>query len=226
MGLKIIYGRAGTGKSTFCINQIKKKINNSPTNKLILLVPEQFTFQTENKVLNAIGERYVLNAEVLSFKRLAHNVFNECGGATRTIMGDAGKSMLIFKVLEDLGDNMTVFKNASRQKGFIDIASKTITEFKKYNVNNEVLDLTINEIEDENLKMKMEELKDVFNEFNSRLHEGYVDEEDQLLLLNEKLDGCSLYDGAEIWIDEFSSFTPNQLSVVGKLLKKKLKVLT
>ena len=220
MGLKIIYGRAGTGKSTFCINQIKKKINNSPTNKLILLVPEQFTFQTENKVLNAIGERYVLNAEVLSFKRLAHNVFNECGGATRTIMGDAGKSMLIFKVLEDLGDNMTVFKNASRQNGFIDIASKTITEFKKYNVNNEVLDLTINEIEDENLKMKMEELKDVFNEFNSRLHEGYVDEEDQLLLLNEKLDGCSLYDGAEIWIDEFSSFTPNQLSVIGKLLKR------
>ena len=220
MGLKIIYGRAGTGKSTFCINQIKKKINNSPTNKLILIVPEQFTFQTENKVLNAIGERYVLNAEVLSFKRLAHNVFNECGGATRTIMGDAGKSMLIFKVLEDLGDNMTVFKNASRQKGFIDIASKTITEFKKYNVNNEVLDLTINEIEDENLKMKMEELKDVFNEFNSRLHEGYVDEEDQLLLLNEKLDGCSLYDGAEIWIDEFSSFTPNQLSVIGKLLKR------
>ena len=220
MGLKIIHGRAGTGKSTFCINQIKKKINNSPNNKLILLVPEQFTFQTENKVLSAIGERYVLNAEVLSFKRLAHNVFNECGGATRTIMGDAGKSMLIFKVLEDLGDNMTVFKNASRQKGFIDIASKTITEFKKYNVNNEVLDLTINEIEDENLKMKMEELKDVFNEFNSRLHEGYVDEEDQLLLLNEKLDGCSLYDGAEIWIDEFSSFTPNQLSVIGKLLKK------
>ncbi|PVE15069.1 helicase-exonuclease AddAB subunit AddB [Clostridium perfringens] len=220
MGLKIIYGRAGTGKSTFCINQIKKKINNSPTNKLILLVPEQFTFQTENKVLSAIGERYVLNAEVLSFKRLAHNVFNECGGATRTIMGDAGKSMLIFKVLEDLEDNMTVFKNASRQKGFIDIASKTITEFKKYNVNNEVLDLTINEIEDENLKMKMEELKDVFNEFNSRLHEGYVDEEDQLLLLNEKLDGCSLYDGAEIWIDEFSSFTPNQLSVIGKLLKR------
>lgn len=220
MGLKIIYGRAGTGKSTFCINQIKKKINKSPTNKLILLVPEQFTFQTENKVLNAIGERYVLNAEVLSFKRLAHNVFNECGGATRTIMGDAGKSMLIFKVLEDLGDNMTVFKNASRQKGFIDIASKTITEFKKYNVNNEVLDLTINEIEDENLKMKMEELKDVFNEFNSRLHEGYIDEEDQLLLLNERLDGCSLYDGAEIWIDEFSSFTPNQLSVIGKLLKR------
>ncbi|XZM36901.1 helicase-exonuclease AddAB subunit AddB [Clostridium perfringens] len=220
MGLKIIYGRAGTGKSTFCINQIKKKINNSPTNKLILLVPEQFTFQTENKVLSAIGERYVLNAEVLSFKRLAHNVFNECGGSTRTIMGDAGKSMLIFKVLEDLGDNMTVFKNASRQKGFIDIASKTITEFKNYNVNNEVLDLTINEIEDENLKMKMEELKDVFNEFNSRLHEGYVDEEDQLLLLNEKLDGCSLYDGAEIWIDEFNSFTPNQLSVIGKLLKR------
>lgn len=220
MGLRIIYGRAGTGKSTFCINQIKKKINNSPDNKLILIVPEQFTFQTENRMLEAIGEKYVLNAEVLSFKRLAHKVFNDCGGATRTIMSDAGKSMLIFKVLEDLSDDMIVFKNASRQKGFIDIASKTITEFKKYNVNNEILDLTIDQIEDENLKMKMEELKDVFNEFNSKLHQGHIDGEDQLLLLNEKLDGCSLYDGAEIWIDEFTSFTPNQLSVIGKLLKR------
>lgn len=220
MGLRIIYGRAGTGKSTFCINQIKKKINNSPDNKLILIVPEQFTFQTENRMLKSIGEKYVLNAEVLSFKRLAYKVFNECGGATRSIMDDAGKSMLIFKVLEDLSDDMTVFKNASRQKGFIDIASKTITEFKKYNVNNEVLDLTLSQLEDENLKMKIEELKDIFNEFNSKLHEGHIDGEDQLLLLNEKLDGCSLYDGAEIWIDEFTTFTPNQLSVIGKLLKR------
>lgn len=220
MGLKIIYGRAGTGKSTFCINQIKNKINKSPDNKLILIVPEQFTFQTENRMLKAIGEKYVLNAEVLSFKRLAHKVFTDCGGATRSIMSDAGKSMLIFKVLEELSDDMIVFKNASKQKGFIDIVSKTITEFKKYNVNNEILDLTIDQIEDENLKMKMEELKDVFNEFNSKLHEGHIDSEDQLLLLNEKLDGCSLYDGAEIWIDEFTSFTSNQLSVIGKLLKK------
>ncbi len=75
----------------------KKKINNSPNNKLILLVPEQFTFQTENKVLSAIGERYVLNAEVLSFKRLAHNVFNECGGATRTIMGMLVKACLFLR---------------------------------------------------------------------------------------------------------------------------------
>ena len=69
MALRIIYGRAGTGKSKFCIRQIKNKIENS--NKLVLIVPEQFTFQTENRMLEEIGEKYVLKAEVLSFKRLA-----------------------------------------------------------------------------------------------------------------------------------------------------------
>ena len=67
MALRIIYGRAGTGKSKFCIRQIKNKIENS--NKLVLIVPEQFTFQTENRMLEEIGEKYVLKAEVLSFKR-------------------------------------------------------------------------------------------------------------------------------------------------------------
>ncbi len=224
MGLRIVYGRAGTGKSTFCINQIKRKIENSPKNKLLLIVPEQFTFQTENRMLEAIGEKFVLNAEVLSFKRLAYKVFNECGGITKNIMSDAGKSMLLFKVLEDLSDDMTIFKSASKQKGFIDIASKTITEFKKYNVNNEVLDLTLDQIEEPNLKMKMEELKDIFNEFNSKLHEGHIDGEDQLLLLDEKLDDCCIYDDAEIWIDEFTTFTPSQLSVISKLLKKARRV--
>lgn len=224
MGLRIIYGRAGTGKSTFCINQIKKRIESDSNNKLVLIVPEQFTFQTENRVLEAIGEKYVLKAEVLSFKRLSHNVLNECGGIARTVMGDAGKSMLIFKVLEDLGEDMTIFKNASRQKGFIDIASKTISEFKKYNIDEEVLNSNISEIKDENLKMKLRELSDIFKEFNNKLHESYIDEEDRLVLLNEKLDCCSLYDGSEIWIDEFSTFTPNQLSIIGKLLKKAKRV--
>ena len=60
MALRIIYGRAGTGKSKFCIRQIKNKIENS--NKLVLIVPEQFTFQTENRMLEEIGEKYVLKA--------------------------------------------------------------------------------------------------------------------------------------------------------------------
>lgn len=220
MALRIIYGRAGTGKSTFCIDQIKKKIQNGVDNKLVLIVPEQFTFQTENRMLREIGEGYVLKAEVLSFKRLAYRVFNNCGGATKTIMKDAGKSMLIYKLLEDLSNDMTIFAGAAKQSGFIDIVSKTITEFKKYNITQEILDEVKEGIEQDDLKLKLNDLELLFNNFNERLHEGHIDGEDQLTLLDEKLNECDMYDGAEIWIDEFTTFTPQQMGIIIKLIRK------
>ena len=134
MGLRIIYGKSGSGKSNYCINEMKKKIEMGNKNKLLLIVPEQFTFETENKMLRSIGEKSVLKAEVLSFKRLAHRVFNQCGGVTHKRMKDAGKSMIIYKILQDKNKDMQIFNRATKQQGFIDIISKAITEFKKYNV--------------------------------------------------------------------------------------------
>ena len=220
MALRIIYGRAGTGKSRFCIDQIKKKIKNGDSDKLVLIVPEQFTFQTENRMLEEIGEGYVLKAEVLSFKRLAYKVFNSCGGSTKSIMSDAGVSMLIYKILEDLGSDMTIFATASKKQGFIDIVSKTITEFKKYNINSEGIEEILKTIDDEELHKKLKDLTLLFDSFNERLHKGHIDGEDRLTLLDEKLEECSIYDGAEIWIDEFTTFTPIQLNIITKLLKR------
>lgn len=220
MALRIIYGRAGTGKSRFCIEEIKKKIKNNSSDKLVLIVPEQFTFQTENRMLEEIGEKYVLKAEVLSFKRLAYKVFSSCGGSTKSLMSDAGVSMLIYKVLEDLGGSLTTFATASKKQGFIDIVSRAITEFKKYNIDSSVLEETLKDIDDEDLHNKLKDLKILFDSFNDRLHKGHIDGEDRLTLLNQKLEDCSIYDDTEIWIDEFTTFTPIQLEIITKLLKK------
>ena len=69
MSIRFIYGRAGTGKSKLCIDEIKNNIDENSENKLILLVPEQYTFNTENKILNSIGERALLRTEVLSLRK-------------------------------------------------------------------------------------------------------------------------------------------------------------
>ena len=71
MSIRFIYGRAGTGKSTWCINRIKDSIAREENNKLILIVPEQYTFNTENKILKSIGEPALLRTQVLSFKKMA-----------------------------------------------------------------------------------------------------------------------------------------------------------
>lgn len=220
MPLRIIYGRAGTGKTTYCINEIKKKIEKKENNNYILIVPEQFTFQTENRMIESIGEKAVLNAEVLSFKRIAYRVFNICGGLTKKVIKDAGKNMVIYKVLEELSDEMKSFGVAAKKDGFIDIISTLISELKKYDISDETLEIMLNEVEDESLKSKISDIGDILKSFNYKLHKSYIDGEDQLTLALEHLKSCDLYKDAEIWIDEFNTFTPQQMNIIVELIKR------
>ena len=101
MSIRFIYGRAGIGKSTWCINSIAENIKKDDENKLILIVPEQYTFNTENRILKSIGESALLRTQVLSFKKMAHEVFEECGGRVKEIIKESGRNMLIHKVLNE-----------------------------------------------------------------------------------------------------------------------------
>lgn len=219
MGVRFIFGRAGTGKSQFCLEQVKKNINSDKNNKLIILVPDQYTFQTEKKLLEVVGEKSLLRAEVLSFKRMANRVFDKCGGRTENVIKDSGKNMLIYKLLKEAGESLKYFNKISKKQGFIGIVSKTITEFKKYNISEEILEEREINIENVELKEKIRDLSTIYKSFNERLHRNYIDSEDVLYLLANKLENCNIYDGAEVWIDEFTTFTPQQLEIIKTLAK-------
>lgn len=221
MGIRFIFGRAGAGKSRFCLEQIKKKIDrNDNGNKLILLVPEQYTFDTEKKFLEVVTEKGFLRGEVLSFKRMAHRVFEECGGRTDIRISDSGRNMLIYKILKDKTDELEYFNRMTKEQGFSSVVSKLITEFKKYNISTEILNLKEEEINDDELKKKLKDLGLIYNEFNNALHKQFIDGDDELTLLYNKLIDCNIYDDAEIWIDEFTTFTPQQLEVIKMLAKR------
>lgn len=75
MGLRLIYGRAGSGKSEFCFREIRDKIKDE--NKIYIITPEQFSYVQERKLLDILNENAVINAEVLTFARMAHRIFME-----------------------------------------------------------------------------------------------------------------------------------------------------
>lgn len=75
MGLRIIYGRAGSGKSKYCFDQIKENINNE--SPIYVITPEQFSFTAEQKLLETLGKKSVINAEVITFMRMADRIFTE-----------------------------------------------------------------------------------------------------------------------------------------------------
>lgn len=222
MSLRFIFGRSGSGKSKFCMENIKKSVlNNESDKKIIYLVPEQFTFQADKNLVYTLGERGIHKVQVLSFTRMAQSILGQVGGITRLHMNSSGRNMLLYKILEEVKGELRIFSRASKQQGFVNVMSDVISELKRYNISPEELNIVLNQIKDnEVLKEKLQDINLIFSKFENYLHKAYIDTEDELMLLVEKLKENSIYDGAEVWIDEFSTFTPLQYSVIEQLFIK------
>ena len=223
MSLRFIYGRAGSGKSHFCFQDMKSKLEKGE-NDLILLVPEDFSFQAEKDLLNFIGEKGLLHARVLSFKRMAYMAFSMIGGLNRSHIDNAGKAMLIYRIMDECKEGFKVFKRSVKMQGFVNTISDIITELKTYDVDPGMLENVANKIDDDILKDKLHDIEVIYSDFEDTLHKKYIDQDDDLTLLSQKLDKSSLFDGCEIWVDGFSVFTPQQYDILGKLLKKAKRV--
>ena len=225
MSLRFIYGRAGSGKSTVCLNEIKQQLDAGATNALILLVPEQFSFQAERDLIAVIGKGGILKTEVLSFRRLAFRIFNEVGGMTCPHIHPAGKCMILYRLLDKLGKSMQVFSRSAEQHGFVSSISSIITEFKRYNVTPPALAEAEGKLTDGNsLKIKLQDLHVLYSEYEKALSERYFDGDDELTLAAEKVLQASSYIGAEIWIDGFAGFTPQEFMVIRSLLGQAARV--
>src|SRR5665647_3513285 len=107
MSLRIVYGRAGRGKTTWCLDELTLKLAdkkqqkaNDLENRLILIVPEQFSHQAEMNVAEKFGYSSILGVDVLTFKRMAYRVFNDVGGIKERYITPAAKSVLISRILK------------------------------------------------------------------------------------------------------------------------------
>ena len=110
MKLNYILGRAGAGKTHKVYEEIKERLSKSDNNKLILLVPEQFTLQGEADLISKMNLSGIMRLEVLSFSRLGFNILNEMGGMKKTTIETIGKLMILRKLLEENLDELQVFK--------------------------------------------------------------------------------------------------------------------
>jgi ATP-dependent helicase/nuclease subunit B len=225
MSLRFIFGRAGSGKTFLCLHEIKSRIEKGYEKQLVFLVPEQYSFQAERDLVSALETGGILKTEVLSFQRMAFRIFNEAGGITYPHIHSAGKCMILYNILEKSREEFKVFSKSSDREGFVNTLSTLITEFKRYGVTTEHLQTAIGELpEDSPLKDKLFELNLIYGEYEKTLNLRYRDSDDDLTLAAEKLEACDIYDGAEIWIDGFSSFTPQEYKMIGQLLKKAEKI--
>lgn len=224
MSLRIIYGRAGSGKSTYCLNEIKASLEQGKKTRHIIIVPEQFSFQAEKRLIKALGASGINGVEVLSFGRLSHRVLGEVGGMVRKHINPAGKSILVYTIMDRQKENLRVFAKAAGQRGFVNTLCGTISEFKRYNITTDVLNSLDTAELNTQLSDKLHDIGLIYEGFEERLHDKYIDSDDDLTLLSEKLMQYELFENSEIWIDEFSGFTPQEYVVIEKLMAKSARV--
>ena len=215
MSLRIIYGKAGSGKTTYCFNEIKDRIKNE--NKIYIITPEQFSFTAEQKLLDTIEENSTINAEVLTFNRMAYRVLQEVGGITDTVLTDCGTSMLIYDILRKERKNLKFLGKSDKN---VDIVNRLFTELKKHNVTeNKLADVTRN-IDDIYLKTKLNDIDIIYKNYEERIKNIYINNIDLLTMLFEKIKYSKSFDNSLIYIDEFAGFTKQEYLIIQELMKK------
>lgn len=223
MGVRFVIGRGGSGKSTYMLDQIKSRVQENETTPVIILVPEQYTFEMEKRLSQLfsgdIKDKY-LRSRALSFKTLSSIIFSHVGGLTNITINSSGNAMMTYKAIENVSNDLNIFSKSSSQSGFVSSISDMISEFKQYNISSDMIENIAGNMENETLALKLKDISKIYKEFEDKLHEKYIDSQDMLNLLCDKLQVSDYFEGAYVYIDEFTGFTPTQYKVLKSIFSK------
>ena len=181
MGLRIIYGKPGSGKSEYCFNEISKLVNKEK--KIYIITPEQFSFTAEKKLMECLSSNAVMNAEVITLSRMAYRVISEVGG-NKNNLSKCGKAMLLYSILNKYKQDLKFLGKSDEN---IDLSITAITEFKKHGVTIDNLKEEIKNTDDTYLKTKLSDMSLVYEKFEEKIINNYIDETDLLDILANSL---------------------------------------
>ena len=214
MGLRIIYGKPGSGKSQFCFSEIAKLIDKKGS--IFIITPEQFSFTAERKLMEAVNKNAVINAEVITLTRMAYRVLNDIGGEIKQSLSKCGKAMLVYSILNKYKKELEFLGKSDEN---IDLVIRTITEFKKHGITINNLKDEMEKTQDAYLKTKLSDMILLYENFENKIVDNYIDDTDLLTILAKHLDEVEFIKNSIIYIDEFAGFTHQEYEIIKGLIK-------
>ncbi|SHK51053.1 helicase-exonuclease AddAB subunit AddB [Hespellia stercorisuis] len=220
MSLQFIFGHSGSGKSYYLYKKIVDQSIEYPNTNFLVLVPEQFTMQTQKDLVLKHPNKGIMNIDVLSFGRLAHRIFEEVGGDQVPVLDDEGKNLILRKIAGDYEDNLEVLKGNLKKQGYISEVKSVISEFTQYDIGLEEMDRLLEELgEDSYLAYKLRDIRTVYEGFYHYLEDKYITKEELLDVLAGVVKSSSILKNAVVALDGFTGFTPVQNRLIGELLQ-------
>ena len=225
MSLQFIFGNSGSGKSHYLYEHITKESMKYPNYNYIVLVPEQFTMQTQKELVMRHPRHGIMNIDVLSFARLAFRVFEETGAGREDVLDDEGKNLILRKIAGKLEPSLKVLKGNLKKPGYISEVKSVISELTQYNIGPEGMDTMLDAVPEESyLYYKLQDIQTVYQAFEEFLEDKYITKEELLDVLCSAAARSDILKNSVVALDGFTGFTPVQNKVLREMMKHCRKV--
>jgi ATP-dependent helicase/nuclease subunit B len=221
MTVKFILGRSGTGKTSYCIREIIEALLGTGTEPLILLVPEQATYQAERAILSDERITGYHRLNVLSFDRLQFLLSGK--NTARPALSRIGRQMIVHRILHDNKSNLKIFGSSTLWPGLSQQMARTIDELHQYAKTPDDIERFLNELEkDPSQKLtalKFADIALILKEYLKFVEEDFYDPDVQLSSACRALATADFIKGGKLWIDGFAGFTEAEFALLTELLK-------
>ena len=217
--LRFCFGASGSGKSTRLYNEVIERSMRDLGTNYIIIVPDQFTMQTQKDVVRMHPSHAIMNIDVLSFGRLSHRIFEEAGLSSFSVLDDLGKSLVLRRVSDILGDKLPIIGKNMHKPGYIDEVKSIISEFMQYGIGDEGLAILEEKSSKKGaLNAKIKDLRLLYSEFLAYIKDKYITTEETLDVLCGAIPSSKILKDSVIVFDGFTGFTPIQYRVIKMLL--------
>ena len=125
--LNIYLVRENIDKNKVIFEQIKETSGNK-----VLIVPDQYTLESEKNAFKYLGKSAVIDLEILSPTRLGYKILKETGKPKEILLDKYGRQMLIYNIIKQNVDKLTHFTKLAGKSGFIELVDEQIGEFQQY----------------------------------------------------------------------------------------------
>lgn len=216
--LHIYYGRENLDKEKFLFEQIAGEMTGN-LQKILLLVPDQFTLQAERNAFAYLGVDGLIDLEILSQSRLGYKVLSEVGGSRRIPVDKYGRHMLLTKILTEENGSLEAFRGMNQKSSFIEMVNNLISEMKQFNASPEDILRIMEDTEGTSiLHRKLKDIHCIYEKYETLIEGKFLDTEDYLNLFISKIPQSGLIRDSIIWISGFDYFTPKTLDVLEQLM--------
>ncbi|MBQ9248089.1 MAG: PD-(D/E)XK nuclease family protein [Ruminococcus sp.] len=215
--LRFILGRSGYGKSEY-LRQHFAQLARTGEGKLLFLVPDQISFETEAAFLDLLGPSLSRNILVLGFSRLCDYVFEATGNRFSAFADDGVRHLMMSLALEQVQDRLTVFDQRCDTADTRELMLTAVKEYKKCAISSDTLRDFADAVEDDTLRGKLSDTALVFDAYNAVMERSYMDPLDSLTKVYELLLDHRLFADYTVAFDAFYGFTSQEYNVVELLM--------